>query len=502
MCNSRRILPLFLMLVLFLSTQGGTIQAAPDDDRVFIAQIVVSPSEILAETDIQSVTSDYEGTLVTLEDLSTVVDRLNALYLEKGFITARAVLPAQTIEEGVVHITLVEGRVGQPMVEGHRYTRPTFITNRVRLKPGDLMNVAALEEDILLFNGTNDIQLTAQLQAGESFGTTDYILQVHEPPRWRAELSYSNSGRDEMGTNQTTLVATNRSVFGVSDPMTLSVLSGTGVVAGTLTYSVPVGTSGARAEMTYWTTQTRIIDGSFSGMQLEVESSRRSVLLNQPLVLRPELQVSLTFEHRWLNSTTSMGGTKLADTRGRVSTLGLQVQAQTGGRSFFFTPTVTEGTAETAVDENRFIKANFNFVGNGRLGSNHQLTVRLSGQFTGTRLLPESEEFTLGGQGTVRGFAPGTHTGPHGYAVNIEVRPPMWPLGGGVQPYGFADHGEAWSPSSGGKSNRRALTSLGIGADFTLFKNLSASLVYGVPVNPKSPAGDGGQLHFRATMRF
>ena len=51
------------------------------------------------------------GTNVTLGDLREIADRIENHYREDGYIAARAIIPAQSVDDGIVTIKIFEGRI-------------------------------------------------------------------------------------------------------------------------------------------------------------------------------------------------------------------------------------------------------------------------------------------------------------------------------------------------------------------------------------------------------
>jgi len=92
-----------------------------------LTDVLFDDSEILTREELSAVKADYVGRAVTLNDLYTIVKRVNQLYADKGFLTCRAFLTEQRIVNGVVKITLVEGRTGKVTVSGNKHTRESFI---------------------------------------------------------------------------------------------------------------------------------------------------------------------------------------------------------------------------------------------------------------------------------------------------------------------------------------------------------------------------------------
>ena len=126
-------------------------QAAPGEVITFeLKKIVTDPSAVLTDAELDTIIKPYEGKQVQLNDIYAIVDKINALYNEKGYVTCRAFLPPQTITDGTVKLLLVEGRTGTATVNGNKYTKAKYITNRLHLAKGEIANIKQLNKDLLL----------------------------------------------------------------------------------------------------------------------------------------------------------------------------------------------------------------------------------------------------------------------------------------------------------------------------------------------------------------
>ena len=149
-----------------------------------LKRIDFTKSELLSEETLRGLAATVEGREVTLAEVVEVVERINTLYRERGIPTAQAVLPAQEVADGNVTIKLVEGRVGDILLEGNASTADSFILSRIGQTKGELADVGALERSMMRFNRTQDVQLRAELKPGAKFGD-----QSTRPPRLRARES-------------------------------------------------------------------------------------------------------------------------------------------------------------------------------------------------------------------------------------------------------------------------------------------------------------------------
>ncbi len=167
---------------------------------VYVNSIEVSPSEILSRDEINSVIGQYVGRNVFMTDIQNAINGLNRLYAEKGFVTARAYLPEQTVSNGNIKIELIESRIGDVSVVNNKYTTDNYILKRIPEKSGQLFDIVDLEKDVLDFNRYHDgVNLTANLKAGTMPVTTDIKLTAHETGPFHLIWMMDNAGRISTG---------------------------------------------------------------------------------------------------------------------------------------------------------------------------------------------------------------------------------------------------------------------------------------------------------------
>ena len=63
---------------------------------------------------IATVTRRYVGHDVTFTELGEMLGELNALYAKRGYVTARALLPAQTVENDLLAVERFSSTMGTP----------------------------------------------------------------------------------------------------------------------------------------------------------------------------------------------------------------------------------------------------------------------------------------------------------------------------------------------------------------------------------------------------
>ena len=476
--------------------------AAAEDDRkvIFVNRIETGKSEILTEAEIDAITRPYEQKNISIRDLFAVVDQINELYKDKKYITAKAILPPQKVEGGIVKIRFIESHVGKVLVEDNETTRESFFSRRIRLHQGDLVRLDTLEDDIVYFNRTNDVKIRAELKAGEAPGTTDTILKAYEPPPFDFFLFADNAGSESVGKNRYGLFITDRSLLGFRDPLTVSTLVASGTFSGFITYNFPVSAAGTRLGATYNYNKTRITAGPLEPMDIGGDAYDFSASLNHPLFVKPTGLFSTYTKYHHKRSRTTFSDITLSDVKVNTYGAGGNYQSFDAYGVWDTTLFFTYGTDNVGDDRNFFL-ANFNTIRLIRFKEDLTVVLRGGFQVSDSDLLPASEQFQIGGVSTVRGYPEGFLIGDQGYLVTAELNFPLIQHLKGIV---FLDHGGAFPYKGNNESidDKDFLTSAGFGCNIDFPKFLSGKLSFGFPIGGRDEKLDLMRINFLVQASF
>ncbi|MDU4960067.1 MAG: ShlB/FhaC/HecB family hemolysin secretion/activation protein [Sporomusaceae bacterium] len=475
-------------------TDQTQTEALPADDelRVYIRQIAVDASEILTPAEIAAVTAGYEEREVSIRELQTVAEQLNALYRTKNYITAKALLPPQTIVDGIVRIQLVEGRLGQLHFSGNNHTRDYYFTNRLQLQSGGLIHLTDLERQLTGFNLANDIRVRAELKPGAAFGTTDIVLVVQEPVNEQLSFFSDNAGSKTTGRYRYGLSYFNRSLTGNRDSLSLTPVWSKGSFSGSAFYNVAM-TNGGRVGISYDRSRIDIISGQFAHLNIEGYSNDLALHFTWPMAVRPGFRSEQSLQLHLKNSETLFDGSKILNTD--TNTLAWELSFQTGAerRATLVKHGIVRGYTDDGSGNQQFVKYTLSVVRQQAFVSGTMQTLRLNGQLTADRSLPTVEQFSLGGMSSVRGYPGGVGNGDKGYLISAE-----WtrPLSEQVMGLLFIDHGGAipYKGAGLGETSDDFLTSVGVGLTTKFDDSNSAKLVLGFPLQHRDEYSP--RLHF------
>ncbi len=465
------------------------------DISFFLNQLVIEESSVLSAEELAAVKAQYEGREVSLADLYGAEDAINRLYESHGYVTCRAFLRPQRIEDGVVRIDLVESTVGRAVLEGNKHTDAKYILNRLPLTEGTIPTFERLNREQLRFNGTNDAQLRIVLKAGKAEGTTDYYITVKEPKNSSWTLFADNMGAKSTGQYRAGLFYNNRSLSGLRNPLILGTVFSQGTAAFSAMYSHPVGRSGGK--LNFGMNFNTVRQGKDTKLsETRGHAAAFSLGYTQPLCVsetfRSEFSVDLRRQSSVsdLNMKVRNADFRIVDDTVTDLSLGLAM-TKYGDRSVFYRKhTLTFGRSSSDSSMKTETK-NFGFYKLAMLfqkyyANGQNFSARLDGQYSFQKNLVSSRQFYLGGMYSVRGYEENYLSGVSGLTLSLEYGVPVT-KDRKVRAFGFFDYGRIFSENGESQNKERYLVSTGLGIRAQMGEHASGTLVFGFPLKRDFP---------------
>jgi hemolysin activation/secretion protein len=469
----------------------------PELDVEFeLREIRFSESAFISDDELSAIASEYLNRPVRFADINDMVGRINQLYADQGIISARAVVPPQTVDGGVLEVRLVEGRLGKLLIDGNDLTRESFITKRLPLSTGEVVDIPALREALTRLNRTTELAVQTALKAGENSGETDLSLQVNEPERASAQLTIDNYGTESTGEYRGGLLAQLYGPLGIDDRLLVYGVGSEGAANGLVSYGLPVTRHGTRLELAYSVGDIEIVEGAFAPLDITGESSSFDLSLTQPLHRGDQFWSDVYLGSSWSESTTDISDAALSEFDVTRYTLGVQMQGF-GARSYW---SFQQGVSQ-AEAENLFGNTDDTVLFNGTASYAYRLTdlwniqARGGWQYSTEETVSSPLLFQVGGVNSVRGYTEGALGGARGYYMNLEV---SYRFSARLSPFVFMDHGLVDDVSP----DRETATSAGIGLAWQYGDYLSGQVSWGQTLEDVLPDQDDGRLNASISLSW
>ena len=148
---------------------------------------------LLTRDETEAAVYPYLGPYRTPEDVEQARGALEQAYRDKGFQTVTVQVPAQHARTGIITLQVVQGQIGRLNVIGSRYFSIDQIKREApSLQEGASPNFSQVTHDLVVLNQLSDRRVTPTLRAGEIPGTVDVDLNVKDTSPLHGSLEINN----------------------------------------------------------------------------------------------------------------------------------------------------------------------------------------------------------------------------------------------------------------------------------------------------------------------
>ena len=464
----------------------------------------IEGSTVFSDKEIEAVLQDYIDRPITFTDLLEVETVLTKLYVDKGYINSGAVIPLQTIQNGVVKVNIIEGALDEIDVTVNGRLNEGYIRSRIEKATGKPFNVKKLQEALQLLQLDPLVEnLTAELSVGASRERWLLDIEVNQANAFRPVLFANNSRTPSVGTFQRGLELNHINLLGFGDRFSTIYKNTDGSNDIEASYTIPFNASNGTIGFKYRYVDSDIVEEPFDSIDIESETDQYQLVLRQPILLtandRFTQEVALGLEFSRQSNKITIGGepndfspgsdengeTRISvfrffqdwTRRTRESVLAARSQFSVGVDLF-------DATINDDAPDSDFFAWRGQVQWLKRLDSESDINLLLRSdiQLSTSELVP-LEQFSIGGIDSVRGYRQDVLLGDDGIFASAEVRIPLYRWSNNQNAFSlipFVDFGTVWGDSA--RQDEDTLVSIGLGLQLALSDRLRARLDYGIPL--------------------
>lgn len=479
--------------------------------RPEVSGVLVDGVSIVDEVVLREQLKPFLGEPVSLASLQKVSLVVVAHCRSLGRPVVDCILPSgQDITSGVVQFWVLEGRLGEVEVRGNEYFESDLIREAIRMEPGDVFRDEPLTEDLNWANQNPFRRVNLALRRGEDFGEVDLVLDVQDRFPLRVYSTVNNSGTDSTGDWRASAGFNWGNAFGwdhllnyqFSGSKELEVMR-----AHSLSYRIPLPW---RDTLTVFGSHSRSHPDTLRLLTLEGEVWQAGMRYTGTLPLWEQMRQSwqVGFDYKQSNNNLELGGTSIFGTRVDVTQFVAQWDAQRpdshgatmASLQFFVSPgdITSHNTEQDYLAQKAFSDPSYAYVGatltrSTTLAKPLDWVVTLDGQWS-NEVLPATEQYSIGGLSTVRGYEESEASGDSGVRLSSEWRlniddtaKKILPSDATATVYAYWDYASATAAETLPAQNREtSLMSVGPGLEVSIGQGVSAYAVYGWQLREKT----------------
>jgi hemolysin activation/secretion protein len=485
-------------------------------DRIMVQKILLIGNTVFNSKDLNPILQKVERHTVTLEELRKVADAITELYLERGYITSRAILVDQKISDGIVQIRVIEGSLERIEVQGTRRLNTNYVRSRLANGVNAPLSNQSLENQLRLLRVDPNIEnIEASLRPGSNFGQSILVVRVTEAEPFAAQLSVDNYSPPSVGSERLGINGTYRNLTGNGDEIAGSYYRSTngGSNIYDLSYRIPLNAMNATLQLRTTINNNQVKLPPFDVFDIRGESQLYEVSYRQPLVRSPREEFALSVGFNVQNGQTftfagptpfGFGPDTEGNSRTRVIKFGQDYVLRDAKGAWQARSLLSFGTGwfdatinPDPIPDGRFFSWLAQLQRVQRLNDRNLLIAQLDLQLTPNGLLP-SQQFVIGGGQSLRGYRQNARAGDNGVRLSIENQITLQRDASGkpsLQISPFCDLGVVWNVEDNPNLLQRQtfLAGVGLEAIWQPLPRLNLQLNYGLPLVNLDDRGNNAQ---------
>ncbi|TAL21767.1 MAG: ShlB/FhaC/HecB family hemolysin secretion/activation protein, partial [Nitrospirae bacterium] len=504
---------------------------AVDGKKILIRQIKLQGAALIEEQTLKTILSKYENKELTLSEMNQIAEDITANYRKQGYILAYAYIPPQEIKDGILEISVIEGKTGEITVRGNKSYSAKFIQRHLeRIKQDPSLKEETIERALLILNEYPSLNVKASLTAGKDLGATDIAAQAKDSLPISGNLSYDNFGTNITSKHRLGAAFNIGNLITSGDYLMLRGLTGLDRIDlnklsyGRAEYLFPIDYNGTKMGLNYANSVYKAGE-QYTILDIHGKAHVAGIYLTHPIIKtrKNTLDIKLGFDYKdvydyLLDSIRSKDNIRvfnLGATSDSIDNLyGRNIITLTyhqGVRNLLGGNGKKDPDASRLNADGAFAKYTADIIRLQKLPGYNHLMLRGSGQLSEDNLFV-AEQFMLGGAGSVRGFRPSSQSGDSGYFGSAELHlSPIYPetkilnqnIGDTIKLALFADHGGVYrNNAQPGENKNDYLTSIGAGLRLYAGKYFSVRYDYALPEINGNFSSHNSEHYLQATVAF
>ena len=460
-------------------------------------------------------------------DLESLRLALTIFYINKGYINSGAIIPDQTIIDGIITIHIIEGKLTTIEVEGNKWFRDKYIQNRIRLGAGPPLNIYVLQERLQILQQDERIQkLNAELRPDVKRGDSVLKVKVQDEFPFKVFLESDNYQSPSVGAERGRITLTDLNLTGFGDVLTFTYGQSSGILPEIdASYTLPFTAYDTTLILRYRKNDFDVIEQPFKDLNIESKSDIASITLRQPFYRTLNHEFALALMGEYLRNKTYLDDEPFSfspgvkDGKSVVSAIRfiqeylyrdlIQVITIRSRLSLGIHALGATSNPGEEVPDGRFFAWLLQCQWARRFKLlDIQTIARVDLQVANKSLLP-LEQISVGGRYSVRGYRENTLVRDNGFIASLESRIPVirnYFLADFLEFCQFADFGSAWNRDLP-TPKPRSIGSVGLGLrwgatfKYPVLLRPQFEIYWGVPLKHVDTPGnwnlqDSG-IHFR-----
>ncbi len=410
-----------------------------------IKEIHLLDADSLAEKERKKITQPFLEKCFKAEILQNLVAAVTNYYQSQGYVTVQILIPKQNIQSGILALKIIEGKIEKISLNQNSFSDRLQKFTAFGNKKGQVLNANDISQGMYQINRLPSNSATMQIKPGSADGLSEVVITNNKKFPARATISYDSLGNNFTGVRRTSFLGSWDNLLSLNDSLNLNYTTnlndedrakdiksfyvGTALPLGYNTFSYDYSHSEFRGIVLSNNVPTK-----YNGFSQQSKFSLERVLVNNAK-LRITTNNSLTAK----NSASYQAGEKQPSSERKLTILNIGLAASSylnDTTIIYLKPSYSKGLKllNATKDQDNINQDNakaqfevFKFYANfskkfllPKTDVSATYVAEIDSQYAQDTLFG-SEQFSVGGYYSVRGFRENYITGDSGYYLRNKI---------------------------------------------------------------------------------
>ena len=294
------------------STTATAATPPTEPDAPVVKGFEFSGISVFSASDLTQVLRAVVGTPLDMKNLEQIVNLLDQHYASQGRL-GRSEIPPQDMTDGLIQITVREGRFARAVLEPGPHPRipASLAVDLVETAQpkGQVVNLEALDRATLLLSELPGVSAQMSLRPGEKEGETEAVIRLDDAPATDGSVVFDNSVVSATGATRTIGQLNQHGGFGRAETVSLIWMHTEGSEFLKVGYSEPWGSAGKRVGFNLSGSKYQLIAPQYTSLNPSGPSNSLGLDLSVPWLRSRSANASMQwgYEHKNFRNDTTAG---------------------------------------------------------------------------------------------------------------------------------------------------------------------------------------------------
>jgi hemolysin activation/secretion protein len=187
-----------------------------------IKEIKLLDAKLISKRQQQKFLLPFIGKCMEAKILAEVITAVNEHYQSRGYVTTQVLVPKQNLQTGIFELQIIEGKIEKISLGKDRFVEDLQELTAFGTLEGDTLNIDDINQGIYQINRLPSNSAVMKIEPGSAIGQSKIVIDNNKRFPARATVGYDNLGNEFTGIHRTNFSGGLDNLLFLNDAINLS----------------------------------------------------------------------------------------------------------------------------------------------------------------------------------------------------------------------------------------------------------------------------------------